>query len=296
MIVAIVGVIYAFVIVVIWHFVTRWQFRSYRSMLEMSISSRYAGRGEPRSKPFSEFGAGTLNCSGRPFSVSLTTDHKNLYLVARPHWAIHNGMPSYVIPLADVHSAERMGDLATLRLATGSVTLKRYRGVSPEIAITQGADGIDQAEVAAQLHPPHPEGSLHLGHIFNPLRIVAGVALLLLGISSALAGHWEIMAGFAIGGLLVLGVLGRLIARAAINPEANKSISQMSGATLAISGVTSMAPLAIAGSLVLLLAKNDGFLEVLAGACLSAAFSMLILYVGFGITRAHVVAKGVQAK
>jgi hypothetical protein len=103
-----------------------------------------------------------------------------------------------------------------------------------------------------------------------------------------LAGHWEILVGFAIGGILVLGLLGRLFARASISPEGKSSRDQMSGATFAIVSLISVAPLAITGIVILLLAQDGVFLEVVASACLSAAFSILALCVGLWVTRSHV--------
>ena len=283
----IVGVVYVVVFIVAWIVVSRWGFRSYRSMLEMSIPARYAERTDPRSRFAKEFGAGTLNCSGRPFAVSLSVDSRDLYLVPHPHWTIHWGMPSYVIPISDIHGSDVHADSATLQLATGSVVLRRYRGLSPDDAITRGPDGSEPTEVVAKTHPLHSESVPHVVHIFTSLRIIAGLILIALGASAALAGHWEILIGFVIGGLLVLGALGRLIARAVNNPDHKRSTTQTSRATLAISGLTALIPLAIAGVLILVLSDNDGFLEVLAGVCLAAAFSLLVLYVGLWVTNSR---------
>jgi hypothetical protein len=265
-----------------------WQYRSYRSMLEVSIPAIYAVRGDPSSGLSREFGIGRLNCAGRPFPVSLSVDGGFVYLVPQPHWFVHFGAPSYFFPRSNVRGVKEGDAAVTIELDTAAITFRGYRGYPPDVALRLGPAQIDREVLASLIDSDQSHGFLHQAHHFNPLRVLAGLLLLFFGVSAALTGHWGILIGFAIGGVFVLGLLGRWLAHGMTNPAFQTRRSELSGLTLAIAGMTSVAPTAIGGVVLLVLFPGQVLFQILAGLALSIAFSILALYLGIGMTSARV--------
>ena len=255
-------------------------------MLNMAIPERHAVRGMPEHDAAKRFGQGRLNSSGRPYPIQLYTDDANVYLLAPTRISAALGFASYVIPRTDMVSGSRVEQIVSLQLLHERIMIKLNTGLGPAVVLEDGLAAVDEAEVDRLLHLDRHVGAVHVHHVLNPLRALAGIPLLALGVSAAAAGNWELLLGFAIGGIAVLGGLGRVFARVTIDPGQRKSVASAKSSTMIIGVLTSAMPLAIAGVVTIVL--GGPFLLLVGGIALSASFSLFVLYIGLlgGVRRA----------
>ena len=265
-----------------------WQYRSHRSMLEVSIPARFAVKAIRKDCRGEDIGFGSMNMAGTVYRVRLSLDQNNVYLLPRSSIDAHMGSPTYRIPRIEIVGVAQNSDTATIKVADKNIKVERFVGLELDQVLGSPNAHIDSEKFRVKVDSLGLQGSSHLSRVFIPLQLGGAVVLLLACAAAVTNRRWPLAFGFLVGGVLTLGLLGQMIAKSldSVRPSTDdirdlRRLSTCSNLEFLVLGLLTTLPMALIGILlVLTLGRHNSFLMFLAGAGLAFAFSMMVLFIG----------------